>query len=529
MAYIPSECTLEQYEEQIYSGETDNILYIKHGNTIIGTEQEYYASPYASFVSIKRKLLKNGDNTFSLKAFVSQELELTLHEYEITNLTEDIDIKIGTYIDSVSQYVYVPIGIFKVQDNPTKDNNETTYTLRDKSVNFDFYYNGKTLIDNSIHVDEEGNKYVTKLEVLLDICNQAGITYVGSQTFIGYNDRLAIYDNSILARVYVSMIAEQSGCIATMNRYGNLTFIEMNINNLTTRVISEDIVESFNNGDDYEISKVVYESGAIPFESGNDTKDTLFIDSSNPYITKQEDIDRIYNIVNNFKINSFSISKMLGNPTIDPWDIIQLTYENVTYRTLAQYELDFTGAMLMSFDTTIEYEAKQSNLTINSLPNIKKGIKSEIDNINASLITTITNLNETNNILQQTQATLDSQGATLEIISRNVDEKGNITEVTTTNGIKLDKNGLNLYSSIDDLNTQMTPTGTYYRDGDEIISQTTKDNVITRDLVLYGRYYYGVDEDLDVEHFTKDQAMFVGQLYTNEDNEQGFGHFYNGG
>ena len=43
-----------------------------------------------------------------------------------------------------------------------------------------------------------------------------------------------------------------------------------------------------------------------------------------------------------------------------------------------------------------------------------------------------------------------------------------------------------------------------------------------------GKYYYGIDEVLDVENFTKNDAMFVGQLYTDGNNEVGFGHFYNG-
>ena len=48
-------------------------------------------------------------------------------------------------------------------------------------------------------------------------------------------------------------------------------------------------------------------------------------------------------------------------------------------------------------------------------------------------------------------------------------------------------------------------------------------------MVLYGKYYYGVDEDLEVANFTKDGAMFVAQKFTDNNGEEGFGHFYNGG
>ena len=48
-------------------------------------------------------------------------------------------------------------------------------------------------------------------------------------------------------------------------------------------------------------------------------------------------------------------------------------------------------------------------------------------------------------------------------------------------------------------------------------------------MVLYGRYYYGVDEDLEVANFKKDDAMFIAQKFTDNNNEEFFGHFYNGG
>ena len=42
-----------------------------------------------------------------------------------------------------------------------------------------------------------------------------------------------------------------------------------------------------------------------------------------------------------------------------------------------------------------------------------------------------------------------------------------------------------------------------------------------KDLELFGTYSYG-KESID------DTPMFVGQLYTDANGEQGFGHFYNG-
>ena len=125
---------------------------------------------------------------------------------------------------------------------------------------------------------------------------------------------------------------------------------------------------------------------------------------------------------------------------------------------------------------------------------------------------------------------IDSQKTTINIISTNINtENGDVESVKTTTGYTFDKDGLKIKKDVNDYNTLIDNTGTYYKDGDTILSQTTKDGTITKDMVLYGKYYYGVREDLDVANFKKDDAMFVAELYTDNNGEEGFGHFYNGG
>ena len=582
MAYIPTECTLEQYENQIYSGETDNVLYIKHGDIVIGTEAEDFASPFASSLTWTRRLLKHGSKSFSLNNFIAQEINLVLHDYLIENLKEDIEIKIGTYIEEIQQYVYVPLGVYRVETAPTTDKGKTTYKLKDKSINFDFNYNAKPLIDSSNKTDENGNRYVTKLDILLDICKQAKIEYVGVQDFLGYDDKIGIYDNTIIGRVYISYIFEQAGRIAYLNREGKLDSVLIN-NNLQHREISEDIVESFQNGKIYNISKVVYESGTIIFENGTNDNDTLFINGANPYITNQDQINNIGNSIIGFNINSFKTGKVFGNPTIDPFDIIVLNYENNEYKTLAQYTMTFNGVMTSKYETNIEVIASETNNSKNNDSVFKKSIKQEINNIDASLKIVAETIegSETFTLSEDTQYqpnkeyykfennkyvllkvgedynvgddiagnvyeynftegleervsrnefNIDSQKTTIDIISTNINtENGDIESVKTTTGYTFDKDGLKVKKDANDYNTLIDNTGTYYKDGDTILSQTTKDGTITKDMVLYGKYYYGVREDLDVANFKKDDAMFVAELYTDNNGEEGFGHFWNGG
>ena len=76
--------------------------------------------------------------------------------------------------------------------------------------------------------------------------------------------------------------------------------------------------------------------------------------------------------------------------------------------------------------------------------------------------------------------------------------------------------------------TLITNDGTYYKDGETIVGQTTKDGSNFKDMYLHGKYYYGISEDIRIQDFTTDDAMFVAEKYLDDNNEEGFGHFYNG-
>lgn len=429
MAYIPSECSLEEYERVIYSGDAKHRLYVKHGNTVIGTDGDNNASPFASQLILKKRILKNGSKTFSLNNFVSQEAELVLHDYIIDDLDEDIEIKIGTYIDSVMGYVYVPVGIFKIQDNPTTDKNKITYKLRDFSVKFDYYYNAKEIIDAN-------GGPVTKLQILRDICQKSGVTCAVFD-FIGSNDFVSIYDNSTSARVYVSYIAEQAGCLAYISRDGKLKFIELNSILENEKNIPQEIIESFVSGDSFKVSKVIYESGTFKYEAGSGEYDTLYINQGNPYISNQTQINNIYNKVNLFEINSFKTGKVLGNPTHDPYDLIKVEYEGKTYKTLAQYTLTFAGTMTSKYETTIEHDAKKSNINSSGNTVIKNYVKSEIDNSTATI------MNEVGKIEGETNQKIAKVTQTVEELNSKISDIADVTTSAEDTDAKIEINEVN--------------------------------------------------------------------------------------
>lgn len=215
MAYIPSKCSISDYEQVVYNGETKNKLYISFGgNELI--DADYYCEK----LTIKSRLLKNGNNYFSLDNFVSKEATLILHKVEIGKIKDPVIIELGTYIDKVQDYVYVPFGVFNIQGTPTNDKDKTTITLRDNSVKFDFDYNAKN------EIDRNGGS-ATLYQILQDICKQAKVNCTIPSTLTGIDDKTGLYDNTIKARTYVSYIAEHCGKIATIDRNGYLIFVDL--------------------------------------------------------------------------------------------------------------------------------------------------------------------------------------------------------------------------------------------------------------------------------------------------------------
>lgn len=330
------------YKEVIYSQDAKHRLKVWFNNV------EYQdIDNICERLTIKSRIIPFGSKTFRLENFISKEAELILHDIDINDIQDQVKINIETYVNN--DWVSVPMGIFNIQDRPTTDKGKTTITLRDNSVKFDFNYNAQPLIESL-------GGSATKLQILQDICEQAGVT-CNIQSFIGSTDPIGIYDNTKTGRQYISYIAGQGGAIPVINRLGELIFIY--INNLTTVDIPMWYVESFKNGDKFKISRVVYESGIIKYEKGTDTYDTLYLDASNPYVSSETQVESILNIVNNFEINSFSTGKILGNPVIDSYDLIEL--ENKSKNLLNPSRIN----QLTSNGITCSYDENKQIITFN--------------------------------------------------------------------------------------------------------------------------------------------------------------------
>lgn len=430
MAYTNfNHCTLQEYVEVVYSQDDKNRIKILFNNTELQN-----ADNYCEKLTVYSKILPNdGNKVFGINNFVSKEAELILHKVDLDTIQDQVEISIGTLVNN--EYEYVPIGIFNIQDNPTTDKDKITIKLRDNSVKLDFGYSAEDLM-------QETGK-TTYGAILEDICTKAGIT-CNVSSFDGEDIETGLYDNTINARVYVSYLAEQCGAIPIITRSGELDFIYLN--NSITWQIPLNLVQNYEIGTPYKIERIVYESGVIKFQTSDDeTLSTLYLDSSNPYINSQEQVDLIFDKLEDFEIDSVILGKMLGNLAIDPYDIIEIIDTNnnneVICRTLANNTYIYNGLQRQEFSTQIGLEERTENVTLKSDATSKKVAKAEIDAINGRIILLTEEISNTYSTKVETQQT--AEGLQTQITQNSED----ITTLKATiDGVELDitKAGNNL-------------------------------------------------------------------------------------
>ena len=376
MAYTNfTNCTEQEYLDIIYSQDDKNRIRIWFNNVELEDAGEYCES----LSGTNRITPNDGAKRFSLSNFVAKEYDLVLRDLPAgTTIADQVKISIGTLVGE-NTYEDVPIGIFNIQDTPVTDQNKITIKLRDNRVKFDFGYNAKPLID------AQGGSATYK-QILNDICTKAGVTN-DVTTFNGESIAVSIYDSTIKGSTYVAYIAEQAGAVPIITREGHLNFIYLN--NLKTWRIPLSIVEKYEIGTPFEVERVVYESGIIKYQTSPDeTLETLYLDAANPYISSQAQVNAVFTIMNGFTIDSATTGKILGNPAIDPYDLIEI-YDDDTddtiLKTLANNTYTFNGVHRHTFDTTIGEEERKENVTVSSEATARRWAKTEIDNLNVTV------------------------------------------------------------------------------------------------------------------------------------------------
>ena len=463
------------------------------------------------------------------------KFNLKMLKFETEN---DIDYKKKefTYYKEVEGEA-IKIGTFIVTDVSDSDTFE--------SVNVTAYDYGLKFANPYKSTLNYLNGNVTLFQVIQEICTNCGVELENASL---PNGAFIVDSNQFVnGEQYGDVVAQASGIngmFATINSNDKLEFIFTN----ETSEIIEDYVELDDKRDTWPITSVLVATSEDLETAGAVLKDASLIDQYGEHWLKiysygfaystikcQQLVEAIFNQVKGFAYSSFK-SEYSFLPYLSLGDKIKFKNKegNLVDSIVLRYETNYDEITFEApsiINASVDYELPET-------PEITaKKAMIKVDQATGEILSQVENVQEDINgddgLLQRVSSVENKQTATdltINIISKNIDKtNGEIREITTTNGYTFNSDGMHISSSDDEFNALHNSKGAYYRDGNTILTQFTKDNTITKDMVLYGKYYYGVDEDLDVANFTKDDAMFIAEKYIDNNGEVGFGHFYNGG
>ena len=445
------------------------------------------------------------------------------------------------YFDGVwtgTDYEFVDMGTFTVFDEKDEDEFNKHITAFDNLIKF-----------NVPFIDQQ-NYPKTVFQELQNICEQAGVE-LENESIV--NGDFIIESNPFIGgenlKSVLKAICQISGTFGIIKNDKLLLQLKNETNENLNKGEHEPVVWKRRS---YGINQLVLGMADVEGEYvlRQDDDDIAIngvhklVINDNPFVFNEEKrnlaIDNLFEQVKGFGYVPFDLKgewlnyiEVGDTITIDNIDTIVLRMNGKSPESL-----DSIISAPAIIDSAIEYSNNR-----NSIENRLNRTEAIVDKANQEISFVVQSVQETQESVndlgeqvegvttQMTSLITRTDGVEIEI--NKIIEDG-VDKVTTSNGYTFNENGLNIYKKnesgfVEGYNALHNTEGSYYKDGDTILGQTTKDGSIYKDLVLYGKYYYGVDENLDVSNFTKSDAMFVSELYTDENGEEGFGHFYNGG
>lgn len=438
--------TSTNYKNKILADSTQHLLKIYIDDNKI--EDRYILECKISSV-----LLENDE--FSFGTTPARTVNLKIHKNALPDTYERF------YIESGITGEVVPIGYFNVDEISKDDDYTVSLTLIDDMSKFEFNYDGSSL-----------TYPVTLMQVLQDICSKAGVE-LGSTSFLNSNKQIAVYDSTVTARTYLGYISEQAGSFAVIGRDGKLYI----------KSIGEDAAEldlryfsKYSWGEEFKVSRIAYEDGIQDFKQGDETNNTIWINSDNMYIVDKEQIINIYNEYKDFDVYSFSGTSIV-DPAWDIGDLITIDGRKVMY----QGDLEYKGKFKASISSNIQAKTKEETTAtkISEATKIRR-VQSQIDQVEGTITQLVEENSEQSQKLSQVEQTIDEISQKVEDVEDLTNTVEGNTNITLENCIEGNLLELHIYGNnmvFDYLypRNDLYPSDDLYPHGDSMIEVTDND------------------------------------------------------
>lgn len=372
MAYIVKDSSgndiTEEFRAKSYSGSSQYKAKLTIGGDLVPNSQ-------ISKIVISSPIINKNDKVFTLGSFISQKITIKFRNLDNLYIKSGVEVKleIGQYINSVQDYVYVPIGTYHIDDLGTNYQKTCEITCLDKATFFkDAIDYSPCFVDGKATVDT----------ILQYICTQCGVE-LGEYPTTNGDIETSMYDSTVSGKRWISYIAEIKGCNAKIDRDGKLVLKELKYKGIPDATINLLKCKSMNIGEQYCISKVTYFDAKRNFSKPNTGTDynTLIIRQDNPFVKDQTTIDNIYNAVKGFLINSATIENY-GDITLDSWDYIEYKLGNKggSFYTLNNNTITYEMTIMSKVETKIPTEQQQVTTNVKDDPiSERRIVKTQVD------------------------------------------------------------------------------------------------------------------------------------------------------
>lgn len=259
------------------------------------------------------------------------------------------------------------------------------------------------------------------------------------------NKQIAVYDNTVSAREYLSYISEQAGGFACIGRDGKLYIKTIGED---TAEVNFELFEKFTWGELFKVSRVAYEDGVQDFKFGTETNNTIWINSDNMYIVDGTQIENIYNQMKDFECYSFEGSTII-DPAIDVGDIIIIDGKKVIF----QGDMDYVGKFKASISSKIKAKSKEDTTrTVVSDKTKIRRVQSRINQIDGTITQLAQETSENEEKITQVVQDVDSIKQNIGDVIDYKREVEGITEIHLTESgkqdlLKLEVKGNKAYES----------------------------------------------------------------------------------
>lgn len=260
------------------------------------------------------------------------------------------------------------------------------------------------------------------------------------------NKQIAVYDNTISARTYLSYISEQAGGFACIGRDGKLYIKAIGE---STVELSIKYLQKFSWGDKFKISRVRYDDGVQLFEKGDTTYNTVYLSQENMYIVDQEQIDNIYTQLNELEVYSFEGDTII-DPALDVGDILIIDGKNIIYQGASQYGGKFKASISSKIQSKLQEE---TTTRTPSQKVINRRVQSQIDQEKLKITELIQESTEQSEKIVSVEKSLEGVTTRVESTETSIEELDGALEETNQNVTdlegKVDTEVSNLQAQID--------------------------------------------------------------------------------